>query len=144
MMTTEVLKGLIQDICEVYLDDILTAGTSEVEFLANLRKVFLRFREFNITLNPAKCRFGLTEIEYVGHVISHQGLTFTRDKKDSVVHFPRPTTQKNMLSFLGLANFFRAHVPRHSDVAKPLTDMTINYKANKRLVWGSRSRSRLQ
>ena len=66
---------------------------------------------FNITLNPKKCRFGLDQIEYVGHVINEHGKTFTRDKLDSVVNFPEPKTHGQMLSFLGLANYFRQHIP---------------------------------
>ena len=135
MMTTEVLKGLIHCICESYLDDILTTGTSEAELVSNLRQIFLRFRAFNITLNPKKCRFGLTEVEYVGHVINEKGLTFTRNKIDSVINFPKPRTQKDMKQFLGLANFFRAHVRDHSSVARPLTRMTEGYRRSKRLEW---------
>ena len=141
MMTSDVLKGLINDICEVYLDDIITAGTSEDEFLANLRAVFLRFREKNITLNPDKCRFGLAQVEYVGHVIGQDGLTFTRDKIDSVIHFPRPKTHKQMLSFLGLANYFRQHVPNHSTVSRPMQRMTEKYKASTKLVWTKEAES---
>lgn len=135
MMVTEVLKGLIQNICESYLDDILVGGSSPEEYLGNLRTVFERFKAFNITLNPAKCRFGLTEVEYVGHVINQEGLRFTKEKIDSVIHFPCPQTHKDMLSFIGLANYFRAHVPNHSTIIKPLTDLTSGYKATKKIVW---------
>ena len=103
MMMTEILAGLIHELCESYLDDVIVFGQTEHDFIKNLRTVFERFRKFNLTLNPAKCRFGMSQIEYVGHVINESGTTFTRDKLDSVVNFPRPQTHKNMLSFLGLA-----------------------------------------
>jgi hypothetical protein len=118
-MCHTVLAGLILDICECYLDDVITFGDSEEAFLANLEAVFTRLQAYNVTLNPAKCRFGMSEIEYVGHVINENGLTFTRDKLDSVVKFPKPVYQKEMKSFLGLANYFKLHIRNHSDIVEP-------------------------
>ena len=134
-MVTQVLRGLIFDICECYLDDIITYGEDEKTFLANLEAVFARLQQFNVTLNPAKCRFGMSEIEYVGHVINDKGVTFTRDKLDSVVNFPKPETEKDMKSFLGLANYFRLHVQNHTDIVAPLEATVTPYVKNKRIVW---------
>ena len=134
MMVTEVLSGLIHDICESYLDDIMCTGANEAEFLANLRRVFERFRAFNITLNPAKCRFGLAEVEYVGRVINKEGLTFTRSKLDSVVNFPLPRTQKDLKSFLGLVNFFREHIMHHSTMVAAMNALTTQYRPGKMVI----------
>jgi hypothetical protein len=119
-MATQVLRGLIHNVCECYLDDVITFGETEEEFMTNLEAVFKRLRETNVTLNPTKCKFGMSEIEYVGHVIDSEGKTFTRDKLDSVVNFPKPVRQKDMKSFLGLANYFRLHIPNHTTVVGPL------------------------
>ena len=54
MMMVEVLKGLIHSICESYLDDIVSGGKTQEEFVANLRLIFERFRTYNITLNPCQ------------------------------------------------------------------------------------------
>jgi hypothetical protein len=134
-MTSQVLLGLIMNICECYLDDIITYGDSEESFMSNLERIFERLRERKITLNPAKCRFGMEEIEYVGHVINDRGVTFTRDKLDSVVNFPKPTIQKELKSFLGLANYFRVHIKNHSDVVQHLDEACNPYRRNQRLVW---------
>ena len=69
--------------------------------------MFQRFKESGITLNPKKCKLGLTQIEYVGHTINKDGLHFTREKLDSVLNFPKPKTKKQLKSFIGLANYFR-------------------------------------
>jgi len=134
-MSSQVLLGLIMNICECYLDDIITYGDSEESFMSNLERIFQRLKERNVTLNPAKCRFGMEEIEYVGHVINSEGVTFTRDKLDSVVNFPKPVTQKDLKSFLGLANYFRDHIRNHSDVVANLIDATNPYRKSERLVW---------
>ena len=64
------LEGLLYHKCEVYIDDIIIYGATEQQFTENLRAVMERLHERGITVNPAKCKFGLTEVEYVGHVIS--------------------------------------------------------------------------
>jgi hypothetical protein len=69
MMASKVLAGLLYIFVELYLDDVLVYATNDEEFLERLRIVFERFRQFNITLNPKKCYFGLAEVEFVGHVL---------------------------------------------------------------------------
>ena len=58
---------------ELYLDDCIVYGATEEEFKANLRVIFERFQNHGITLNPKKCKFGLSSIEYVGHIIDQDG-----------------------------------------------------------------------
>ena len=79
-IATKVLCGLIYKICELYLDDIIVHGRTEEEFLANLRQVFERLRKHRILLSPGKCRLGLSKVEYVGHVIDENGLSFSTEK----------------------------------------------------------------
>ncbi len=87
---------------------------------SNVRKVFERLREFNIIVNPTKTKLGLAEVEYVGHVISATGTSFTEEKRLKVLQFPLPETQKNLLQFIGLANYFRDHVPNMTEMVQPL------------------------
>ena len=68
-MMTEIFPQQIHQILEVYLDDIITWAQTIDELVSNLRIIFGRLRSMNITLNPEKCVFGLTEVEYVGHLI---------------------------------------------------------------------------
>jgi hypothetical protein len=134
-MAEVVLRGLLYHICELYLDDIIVHGNTEDEYLTNLRQVFERLRARGITLNPEKCRFGLSEVEYVGHIINENGLTFSPAKREQVLDFPLPKTQKQLKQFLGLANWFRDHVKNHSALVHPLQEMVSDYKKNKPLQW---------
>ena len=52
-----------------------------------------------MTVNPKKCRFGLTEIEYVGHVINAQGITHSQDRIEKVLSMQKPTMAKHLKSF---------------------------------------------
>ena len=89
-MSNTVLAGLVYQICELYID-VLIHGRKLESFLANVRKVFERLREFNVALNPAKVKLGLSEVEYVGHVISATGTSFTEEKRLKVLKFPLRT-----------------------------------------------------
>jgi hypothetical protein len=62
-MLNKVLAGLVYQICELYIDDVSIHGRDIESFLANVRKVFERLREFNITVNPAKTKLGPAEVE---------------------------------------------------------------------------------
>jgi hypothetical protein len=83
-MSQTVLGGLIGYGVELYLDDCIVYGQTEEEFKLNLKAVFERFRAHNITLNPEKCRFGLSSIEYLGHIIDQNGIHFSREKIEKV------------------------------------------------------------
>jgi hypothetical protein len=137
-MQQTVLAEMLYSICEVYLDDIIVFAETEEELLANLEKIFSRLEEYNITLNPEKVKIGLRAVEYVGHVIDENGLSFSREKIDDVLATPKPQTHKQMKSFLGLCVQFKDHIDKYSDIVKPLHLMIPNYKtatANQKLVW---------
>ena len=122
-MSSKVLAGLLYRICELYIDDVLIHGQTECEFIANLRQVFERLRANNVAANPRKTKLGLAQVEYVVHLVSSKGTSFTPEKRLKVLEFPRPATQKALLQFIGLANYFRDHVPHMTERCKPLRDM---------------------
>ena len=135
MMASIVLVGLLYVMCEVYIDDVLVFGRTEDEFITNLRSVFERLQKHRLTVNPAKCELGVTEIEYVGYVINEEGMSFSQEKKDSVLNFPKPLIQKQLKSFVGLTNYFHSHIPDHSSLTRPLNQMLKQYQKHKKLVW---------
>jgi hypothetical protein len=113
----------------------------EAEFLRNVRRVFERFRAKNVAVNPKKTKLGLPEVEYVGHLVSATGTSFTPENRLKVLDFPQPTTQKEMLQFIGLANYFRDHVQNMTEMVKPLRDMIPlgKYQRTGKLIWTTES-----
>ena len=61
MMASIVLVGLLNGMCEVYIDDVLVFGKTEDEFITNLRAVLERLQKHRLTVNPDKCELGVTE-----------------------------------------------------------------------------------
>jgi hypothetical protein len=68
-----VQSDLLDSDCELYIDDMLSFASSEEELLEWLRRLFERFRKYNITLNPDECEIGLDRVEHVGHLINAEG-----------------------------------------------------------------------
>ena len=107
MMATIVFNGLIHICCEMYLDDCIVFARGQDEFLARLERVLRRFRCFVLLLKAKKCRFGMSQIDYIGRQISSQGISMSKEKIESILNFPKPMTLTSLRSLLGLANYFR-------------------------------------
>ena len=133
VMSHIVLQGLAWQICVVYLDDILVYADTEAQLVERLTTIFDRFHSIGITLNPDKCEFGIQEVEFVGHLIDYQGLRFTDQKLNGIKDFKLPRLQRGLKSFLGLANYFRDHVPGHSVIAIPLQQALAGYDRKQRM-----------
>eukprot|EP00762_Andalucia_godoyi_P008723 ANDGO_04722.mRNA.1 Retrovirus-related Pol polyprotein from transposon 17.6 len=115
-----VLAGLVGNGCEVFIDDIAVYGKDNVEFLRNLRAVFERLRAHNLKLKRAKCKLGLQEMVYVGHLVNGDGIRLTDERKQGLLKLQPPKTTAHLRSFMGLANYMRSFVPHFSEIAKPL------------------------
>ena len=130
-LANTVLPGLLYQICELYIDDVLIFGNTPTELLHNLVKVLERFQKHNIIANPKKIRIGMSEIEHTGYLLNQNGFTFSREKLDMVEDFDRPVLVKDLKSFLGLANHFRSVVQNHSLSAVPLDKLCANYETTR-------------
>jgi Reverse transcriptase (RNA-dependent DNA polymerase) len=135
VMATVVLTGLIYLICEMYIDDYIVYGSDMNQFVDRLRQIFMGFRQHHLFLKESKYHFGYTEIEYVGKVISENGLKMSQEKIRSVLDLPIPSVSKQLKSFFGLTNYFRDFVRNHSAIVKPLNSMLSNYSKTKKVEW---------
>ena len=93
--------------CTIYLDDMIVFGHTEEEHLERLRVVFEYFRDFNLKLKPSKCSFFQTEIVYLAHHISSEGIHPSEENVCAIVEFPMPETYTEVRAFCGLAGHYR-------------------------------------
>ena len=107
-----------------YLDDILIYSPDVPTHLVHMRQLFQRLREADLILNREKCNFFKSHIQYLGHLISGEGIKPLPEKLESIKEMPPPTTPKEVKQFLGLIGYYRKFVPRFADVARPLTNLT--------------------
>ena len=115
-----VMRGLTWEEVIVYLDDIIVLGTDFDGTLSALRKVFIRFREHNLKLKPRKCHFFKQNVEFLGKMVSGNGVTISPDKLETVKCWPVPTNVKELQSFLGFMNYHRNHIQDFAQVSADL------------------------
>ena len=121
-LVCEVLKGL--PFAFGYLDDILIFSPDNETHLEHLKEVFNRLRAADLKLKASKCNFFKKHIQYLGHIVSGEGIEPLPEKLASVKKMPPPTTPKEARQFLGLAGYYRKFVPKYADIARPLTNLT--------------------
>ena len=122
--------------CIIYLDDIIIFSKTPGEHLKRLQSVFEKLDEAGLRLKPGKCEFFRPQLEYLGHVVSKEGIETNPKKIAAVVNWPRPMTVTQVQSFLGFCNYYRKFIKHYAQVAKPLYQLVSrdNAKAKKKEV----------
>ena len=121
-LVNKVLSGLT--FAFGYLDDILVYSPDMETHLEHLRKLFMKLRKADLKLKKVKCNFLKKHIQYLGHIISGNGITPMPEKLECIKDMPPPKTSKEVKQFLGLIGYYRKFVPRFSDLARPLNMLT--------------------
>ncbi|KAF8760325.1 hypothetical protein RHS01_01355 [Rhizoctonia solani] len=120
----DVLRDLLDITCVVYLDDILIFSRSESEHVDHVRAVLERLRAHGLFANAKKCEFHRTEVEYLGYLITVDGISMHPSKLESISSWPVPRSVKDIQSFLGFTNFYRRFIAHYASICKPLNDLT--------------------
>ncbi|RXN12176.1 Transposon Ty3-I Gag-Pol poly [Labeo rohita] len=118
-----VLGELRKKICFVYIDDIIIYSTSVAQHFCDLKTILHRLETAGLTINLKKCKFFLSEITFLGHVVSNKGITADPSKVEAIRAFPAPNTLKEVQRFLGLAGWYHRFVPNFSKIAEPLNSL---------------------
>ena len=116
--TMETLLRDIPHAC-VYIDDVLVSGESEAEHLQILEVVLTRLQQAGFRLKLSKCAFMLPSLEYLGHVISKDGIQPTETKKRAIVDAPTPKNVTELRSFLGMLTYYSKFLPKLATVLSP-------------------------
>jgi RNase H-like domain found in reverse transcriptase/Reverse transcriptase (RNA-dependent DNA polymerase)/Integrase zinc binding domain/Integrase core domain len=131
----KILGGLINRSCLVYVDDILIFAETFDKFLINLDEVIGRISIEGGSIDLGKSKFLAEEIDFLGHTIGKNVLMATEKDISAIANYKRPTSKKEMLSFLGLASYERKYVPHFAKYEKILRDI-IDPKV-KHIIWNS-------
>jgi len=128
-----VLKDLIGDELHVFIDDVIIFSKTAEEHAARLEHVLDRFDRANLQLHPQKCSIARPQVNYLGYVLSQDGITASPDKVKAVRNYPTPINVRDVRAFLGLASFYRRLVPDFAELSKHLTVLT---KKDHDFMWG--------
>lgn len=116
-------SGLKPATCFLYLDDIIVIGVSEAHHLKNLESVFKTCRAHNLKLNPEKCSFLKSEVNYLGHICSDKGITPDTSKFSAISNYPTPTDKQATKRFVAIVNYYRRFIPNFASIAYPLNKL---------------------
>jgi Reverse transcriptase (RNA-dependent DNA polymerase). len=116
----------------VYLDDIIVFGNTIEEHNENLIKLLERLRKLGLKLQPDKCEYLRPELEYLGHLITKDGVKPNPAKINTVKNFKNPLNVTQVQSFLGLAGYYRKFIKNFSAIDKPLTQKETPFVWNKK------------
>ena len=108
---------------EIVVDDILVHGRNQKEHDERLIKVLERARKLNLKLNSEKSQISKTEVEYVGHKITPEGLKLTDEQIRAISNMKVPENIQDLETVLGMVAYVAKFIPRLSDLCEPLRAM---------------------
>ena len=119
-----VLSGLKWKGLLVYMDDIIIYSATPQEHLVTLADTLERLANAGLKINPMKTTLVRQEVNYLGHVISAQGISPNPDKVAAIRSLKPPTSIREVRMFLGLTGYFRKFVEAYATLAEPLYALT--------------------
>jgi RNase H-like domain found in reverse transcriptase/Reverse transcriptase (RNA-dependent DNA polymerase)/Integrase zinc binding domain/Chromo (CHRromatin Organisation MOdifier) domain/gag-polyprotein putative aspartyl protease len=129
-----ILHPLLDKCVIVYIDDILIYSKNEEEHEKHLRQVLTLLRENKLYGKLSKCEFFKESVEFLGHVVSSKGVETEAKKVQTIKDWPKPENVKELMSFLGLCNYYRRFVKGYSAIATPMTNLM---RADKTFEWSA-------
>lgn len=108
----------------LYMDDIIVIGNSVKHHLKNLQSIFEICRKKNLKLNPLKCKFFRSEVTYLGHKCTADGILPDPEKLQCVMDYPVPRDKDEVKRFVAFANYYRRFIKNFAAISRPLNVLT--------------------
>ena len=122
-LMNEVFRPLLDKFVVVYLDDILIYSKTWEDHKLHIAEVLDRLRTHQLYAKISKCEFGKPRVEFLGHVVSENGVEVDAKKVEAIQSWPVLQDMHDLRAFLGLANYYRRFVENYSKLTLPLTRM---------------------
>ena len=116
-----VMQGL--DFLFVYLDNLVATSPDHRTHKKHLKILFTHLAEYGIIIGPEKCKFGTTELSFLGHHVSTAGISPLASAVDAIVNFVRPEKQRALRRYLGMINYYHGFIPNCADKLTPLNQL---------------------
>lgn len=130
-----VLRPFLEKFVILYLDDILIFSKNLEEHHNHVHQVLEKLLENNLYAKLKKCEFDKQKVEFLGYILSGDGIATDPKKIESIKNWPTPTCVKDVQRFVGLCNYYRRFVENFAFIARPLHNLT---KKNIKFSWDSK------
>jgi hypothetical protein len=111
-----------------YLDDLICYSATTEEHAEKFERIFQRLEQANFKIQPSKCVFATYTVEYLGHILTKEGVKPDPRKIRAVGEYPTPPRRfRDVRAFIGLAGYYRRHIRNFAEIAKPLTNLIRKY-----------------
>jgi len=108
----------------VFMDDIMIYSKNEEDHLKHIEEVFQILHKNELYVAPDKCEFGKTELEFLGHVVTQNGLKMNAHKTKAISEWGVPKNLNELRSFIGMCTYYRQFIPGFSQKMAPLSVLT--------------------
>lgn len=118
------LQGLQWITCLIYIDDIIVFGEDFDQHIQRVDEVLDRITKAGLKLKPSKCRLLQTEVVFLGHVVSAEGVRPDPANISKIIEWPRPANPKQVKQFVATGSYYRRFVKNFAQTARPLIELT--------------------
>ena len=124
-MMNEIFHDML-DVCVVYIDDLMifTEKDNQEEHDRVVLEVLRRLHDNDLYVKPEKCPFRVTEVDFLGMIVSRDGIKMDPEKVNAILKWPEPMNVKQVRAFLGLGNFYRRFIKDYAVISCPMVDLT--------------------
>ncbi|XP_024995868.1 uncharacterized protein LOC112529021 [Cynara cardunculus var. scolymus] len=140
-MMNRVCRSMLDKSVIVFIDDILVYSKSEIDHITHLRQMLELLRKDKLYAKFPKCEFWLRKVQFLGHMISGEGISVDPFKIEAIQNWEQPKNASEIRSFLGLEGYYRRFIKDFSKISVPLTSLT--FKAVK-FVWNEEQEKAFQ
>lgn len=119
-----ILQGLNWNTCIIYLDDIVVYGKTLEEHLERVEQVLEKIGKSGMKLKPEKCHLLQESVNFLGHVVSKDGVLPSADNVAKILQWPRPQNITEIRQFLGMASYYRRFIQGFAKIANPMVRLT--------------------
>jgi hypothetical protein len=105
-----IFEPLLRKSVLIFMDDILVFSQTLQQYKQHLQEVFDILQQNNLLIKASKCSFAQQQVEYLGHIISAEGVATSPDKVHAIKLWSTPENAKQLRSFLGLAGYYRKFI----------------------------------
>lgn len=127
-----IITGELTEFAFPYLDDIVVVSETFADHIRILRLILNKLLDAGLSLNLSKCEFCKPEINYLGYVVDKNGLRADPQKVLPIVNISRPSSVKEIRSFMGMVSWYRRFLPNFAHISAPLNRLL---RKNQPFAW---------